>query len=84
MADYIPAGDAAFNLWQGNLVRFTEPQLVAWGIPSSDFTALKTAQGVWIEGFGQAKIKTNRDGGEVQAKNDARGLYEQSLRTFVK
>ena len=84
MADYIPEGDATFNLWQENLVSYTEPQLASWGIPASDFSNLKTAQGVWIEGFGQAKIKTIRDGGDVQAKNDARKLYEQSLRPFVK
>jgi len=84
MADYLPAGDAEFNLWQGNLVSFTEPQLVPWGIPASDFTTLKTVQGIWIEGFAQAKVKTNRDAGDVQAKNDARKLYQQSLRTFVK
>jgi len=44
MADYLPAGEAEFNLWQGNLVRFTEPQLASWSIPARDFSKLKTAQ----------------------------------------
>ena len=84
MADYLPAGDAEFNSWQGNLVSFTESQLASWGIPASDFTKLKTAQEVWTEGYSQAKVKTNRNAGDVQAKNDARKLYQQLLRIFVK
>lgn len=84
MADYLPARDAEFNSWQGNLVNFAETQLTSWSIPASDFITLKTDQRVWIDAFDHAKIKTARDRGDVQAKNDARKLYEQSLRTFVK
>jgi len=84
MSDYIPGKDVDFNLWQENLVSYTEPQLETWGILASDFTTLKTAQGVWVEGYTPAEIKSARNGGDVQGKDDARELYMKALRLFVK
>jgi len=84
MADFIPTNDAEFNLWQGNLVSFTEPQLESWGILASDFATLNKAQDVWVEGYTPAEIKSARNGGDVQGKDDARVLYEKALRIFIK
>lgn len=84
MNDYVPHNDAEFNSWQANLVGIVEAQLIPWGILAADLTTLKTAQAAWTDAYAQAEIKTNRSTSEVQAKKDARTMYEAELRTFYK
>jgi hypothetical protein len=82
-SDFIPRPDAEFNVWQGNLVSLIEGNTEAWGIPAEDFTALTAGQTAWTTAFTKASNKQNRSAADVRAKDDARELYEKSLRTFV-
>jgi hypothetical protein len=82
MFDYVPQKDADFNSWQANIVEITEPQVAVWGIVAADFAALKTAQTVWVNAYAKAEIKQDRTSADVQAKDDARAMYEKELRTF--
>ena len=82
MDNFVPRNDAEFNSWQGNLVAITESQLVLWGINAGDFATLKTAQTVWEDGYSPAEVKTIRNNGDVQGKDDARQTYETALRQF--
>lgn len=83
MADYIPQSDAEFNLWQANLIAITELELGTWSISSEDFNNLKILQNNWAAAFVKASNRQNRTSADVQAKDDARGKYEKSLRSFV-
>lgn len=82
MDDYIPQKDADFNSWQANVVEITDPKQVAWGIDAADFAALKAAQTVWVNAYALAEIKHDRTSADVQAKDDARTMYEKELRKF--
>jgi len=82
-AGYIPRKDIAFDLFQSNLITLVAPNIDTWGILASDFTELKNAQAVWTDAFGKAVNKQNRTSADVQAKADARVMYEKELRRFV-
>lgn len=83
MDDYVPQNDAEFNTWQAGLIAFTEPNLAGWWINADDFTALKASQAVWITAYAKAENKQNRTMPDVQAKVDARAVYEKDLRNFT-
>ena len=83
MYDYVPGNDGEFHSWQTNLVGTTEINLTVWGILEDDFTALKVIQLKWAGAYEDAQVKTNRTAAAVQAKDDARLLYEQALRQFI-
>jgi hypothetical protein len=83
MADYIPQSDAKFFLWQANLISTAEPMLADWLIAPDDFIALKAFQPVWADAFDKASNRQNRTSADVQAKDDARKIFEKSLRNFV-
>lgn len=83
MSDYIPQNDAMFAIWQTNLIGVIEPNVVMWGILPADFTALTDKQSVWSYAYEKASSKQNRTMADVQAKDDARVLYEKAIRVFV-
>lgn len=83
MADYIPHPDADFNLWQSSLVTIVQTNVAVWGILAADVTALVTQQTAWTAAFNKASNKQNRTSADVQAKDDARVIYEKALRKFV-
>ena len=83
MTNYIPRSDIKFNLWQGNLMKEVQPKLTDWNIPEGDFNVLKSVQDNWNISFTKSSNKNNRTSADVQAKNDARKVYEKQLRGFV-
>ena len=83
MSDYIPLSDPEFDLWQANLVDYTEENLAAWGISAAALAAVKTKQSIWTKTFSNASNKQNRTTADVQAKNDALADYKEAIRSFV-
>jgi hypothetical protein len=82
-SDFIPHSDGDFNLWQDNLVKTAELNLIPWGIPDDDFAKVKSLQTNWIGTFAKASNKQNRTAADVTAKDDARYDYEKAIRPFV-
>ena len=81
--DFIPHSDGDFNLWQGNLVAYTEQNLTAWGIPADNFTALRVKERIWAPAYVKASNKQNRTAADVLAKDEAHVEYEKAIRVFV-
>ena len=48
-----------------------------------DLVALVALQLIWTNAFAKASNKQDRSSTDVQAKNDARTIYEQKLRKFI-
>jgi hypothetical protein len=82
-SNFIPGGDAAFNVWQTNLVGLVQASSTSWGIAPADLTALLAWQSTWNTAFAKASNKQNRTSADVQAKDDARKGYEKALRNFI-
>ena len=82
-SSYVPEGDAEFNLWQGSLITLVQANATAWGISAADLAAIIVLQTGWNTTFGKASNKQNRTPADVQAKDDARKLFEPALRKFV-
>jgi len=81
--DFIPRSDPEFNLWQNNLVTESEANMIPWGLTEPDLAPVKILKTKWESAFLAASNKQNRTSAEVQAKGDARGVYEPALRNFV-
>jgi len=81
--DFIPRSNTDFNVWQENLMLLLEPNVTNWGIAISDLTVLKGLQAAWETAFAMASNKQNRSAADVRARDDARVVYEKSLRNFV-
>jgi len=84
MSDYIPSNDAQFNIFQGNLITIVQANATAWGILAADVTALVASQTTWTTPFAKASNKLNRTAADVQAKDDARRVFEKALRNFIR
>jgi hypothetical protein len=82
-SDYVPAPDVEFNVWQANLITLVQANTTSWGILLADVTALVALQTTWNTAFTKANNKQNRTSADVQAKDDARKVFEKSLRNFV-
>ncbi|MBP1640154.1 MAG: hypothetical protein H6Q17_1737 [Bacteroidetes bacterium] len=83
MPDYIPPGDSAFNVWQGNTMNQISSNLIAWFIADKNFQDLQTLQTKWSSAYLKASNKQNRTSADVQDKNDARYNYEKAIRSFL-
>ena len=81
--DFIPESDAEFNLWQANLIVSVQASTTAWGILAADVTALVALQTPWTASFAKTSNPNNCTTADVQAKNDARRVYEKALRNFI-
>jgi len=82
--DYMPTGDAAFDIFQLNLMSIVQPKLTTWSIPTTEFTALTTLQTAWNTAWDKAKNKDTRSRADVAAKKAARKAYQSALRKFVR
>ena len=84
MADYIPAGDAEFDVWENNFVAYATANAVALGLdPLVDIPPLATAETTWDADFAanasaQAAAESAR-----QAKDAARAAFEGVIRPLV-
>lgn len=81
--DFIPTGDAEFNLWAQALLAQAVANATPWGILAADVTALTTSQTVWTNAFAKASNKQNRTAADVKAKDDAREAFTKLLRKFI-
>ena len=81
--DFVPSNDAEFNLWQTSLIDIVSNNVGNWEISTADFASLKDWQTKWIDAYGKASNKQNRTSADVQAKNDARVIFEPAIRSFV-
>jgi hypothetical protein len=82
-SNFIPNSDADFNLWQAALITIVQASATTWGILPADVTALVAQQALWTTAFAKAANKQNRTAADVQAKDDARDAYENTLRKFI-
>ena len=83
MNNFIPQNDAEFNVWQDNLAKEFTTGSTTWGIPEEDIAALVAVQTNWNTCYARANNKNNRTSADVQAKDDARAIYEKKLRSFI-
>jgi len=83
MPDYIPQSDADFNILQAAVVSDVQTNTVLWGILPPEVAALVVLQLAWAAAYAKASNKQNRTAADVQAKDDARAVYEKALRKFV-
>jgi hypothetical protein len=81
---FIPASDAAFHSWQGNLMSKVPAQATAWNIPAEAVAALQSLRTQWEAAYAAAGDPATRTSLAVKAKQDARKAYEAALRGFVK
>ncbi len=84
MADYIPAGDSEFDVWENNFVAYATANAAALGLdPVVDIPPLAAAQGIWdtdhaANATAQAAAQSAR-----QAKDGAREAFEGVIRPLV-
>jgi hypothetical protein len=81
---YIPGPDAAFHVWQGNLMSKVVASATAWLIPATTVTTLQTLQAQWEAAYAVAEDPATRTSIAVRAKQGARKVYEAALRSLVK
>ena len=86
--DYIPVEEEKFDTFQSNLFTYISAHQPGtanpWGYPQQRVNTLGSLKGAWDAAWAVAKNKGNRTAGDVQAKDDARDLYEPEIRQFVK
>jgi len=82
-SDYVPRSNAAFNIWQAEIVADVQLFATLWGILAADITALLAQQAIWVAAFAKGGNKNNRMSPDVQTKDDARAVYEKALRKFI-
>jgi hypothetical protein len=84
MADYIPSGDADFDVWQHNFINNLSASKTALGLTDADLTALTATQGNWTSAYtAHTAVKATADGA-MQAKREARDTFESALRGMAK
>jgi len=82
--DYIPPSDAGFDIFQNNFYNGVQPNLVAWGIPTANWMTLTNLRIAWNMAWLKAKDKDSRSREDVQAKRDAKRIYQKELRGFIR
>jgi hypothetical protein len=83
-ADFIPSADGAFNEWQNVCFTYIQAHKAAWYISDlavSRVAALKTD---FEAKFAIVENPATHTPVAVQAKNDARKIYEAELRTLIR
>jgi hypothetical protein len=82
--DYIPAADADFSKWQGDLVDMIGTNGVAWGIPTGKVTEIQAKRTSYDAKYTAAETPSTRTTGTVSAHRSERTSYEKYIRKFVK
>jgi hypothetical protein len=80
--DFIPRTDAAFNLWQENLVSKIDLSAGRLGIPEVVITATHAKQARWVAAYKAAENPDTRTKVAVREKQEARDDYEADLRNL--
>ena len=76
--DYIPSGNDEFNVWQKNLIDFTTPKSIGWGIPAPDFKVVTDDQALYDPLYVKISNKGTRTKADIEAYNEKRKDYENS------
>ncbi|MDR2159242.1 MAG: hypothetical protein LBP23_04135 [Treponema sp.] len=84
--DYVPRAEAAFDMFFGNIVRYTEEKTAGadppwYHIPQAEREALSGAYAAWHEAY-EATLGPCTPG-QRAGKRDARRVSEKILRVFV-
>jgi hypothetical protein len=82
--DFVPAPDAAFNLWQNNLLNKAQAAEPRLNIPPHIIMELHPKQDRWTAAFNTAEDPQTRTKATVKEKQEARKGYEAALREFIK
>ncbi len=84
MADYIPAGDPDFHVWQANFATYAVANAVALGLdPLADLAPVTTAQATWDTDYAALAAAQAAAQSARQAKDAARQTCEGLIRTLV-
>ena len=81
--DYIPASDADFDVWSKNFVDYVVANAATMGITPAQVTSLQGGQTDWGAKYPASITKQAEAFSATQAKNDARGEYEDLVRSLV-
>lgn len=85
MSDFIPSGDADFNLWQDNLLNFLSAPAnrTRLQLSEADLSVVSAPQGAWERDY-PAHLEAQRAALVASnAKNSARAALEEALRPFI-
>ncbi|MDR3181153.1 MAG: hypothetical protein LBT61_04405 [Prevotellaceae bacterium] len=80
--DYIPSTDAAFNVWQRNLINKAEAAAALLGITADTIAALRIKESRWEVAFAAAENPQFRTKLAIREKQEARKDHEATLRSF--
>jgi hypothetical protein len=84
MPDYIPSGDADFNTWQSNFINNLNTNKADFGLTNADITPLTATQSEWSSAYDAHTAAKAAADGAMQAKREARDVYESALRSMAK
>lgn len=84
MADYIPAGDSEFDVWENNFVSYATANAAALGLdPLADLPPLTAAQATWDADFAANATAQAAAQSARQGKDAARAAFEAVIRPLV-
>jgi hypothetical protein len=83
-SNFIPGGDAPFNVWQGVLVVGLTARATKLGIPAEEMARVLASQDRWNKGFEAASNPATRTKGAIREKQEAREDFEAELRKVIK
>jgi hypothetical protein len=82
--DFIPRGDAPFDGWQKNFMKYFVLHNPSWNVPITVAPKLLALQSTWDNAYAVTQSIETRTKAAVQIKVDARNAYEGELRTDIK
>ena len=82
--DYLPASDAAFDLWLKNFVSELTTRAAALDFDPAEVTAIGDALGLWESAFGDRLTTQAAARGATAAKRDARRAALLLVRPYVR
>ncbi|MFH1227322.1 MAG: hypothetical protein V1701_05400 [Planctomycetota bacterium] len=83
-SDWIPNRDDDFFSLQSNLVKKSEANKTAWGIPDSAVNPLVARRAEYEPRYHKSQEKNARTSVDVLAHRQSRKLYEKEIRVFAK
>lgn len=82
--DYIPQGDADFDVWQQNFYAYVNAHLPELGLSAADLAPLTASQANWQTAYSSHISAQAQAYGARQGKDTARDDFESLTRQFVR
>ncbi|MBN1518178.1 hypothetical protein JXA32_16570 [Candidatus Sumerlaeota bacterium] len=82
MADYIPAADAEFNLWQGQFNTFIQTNGATLGFDEAELLALQNGSQTWDAAYDSHLAAQTAARAATEGKDNSREGYEPLLRQY--